>query len=184
MPKKNFSYLWAVLCSVIIADNYVLIGSRKIKSDASHSSCILSLNLFSLVDLILAIFSVHLPVWQKEAVSCCPLQLFSFIPFLTEASFSTLWKLCRYKRNPRAARVYILNYLFPWLLKSLRQPNCHIRVFSTIMIVLLSLCSHFILNAAMLRYCNNSKVNTNSGMHMTGKLLSLFKGFSQHRSLS
>lgn len=62
--------------------------------------------------------------------------------------------------------------------------NCHIEFFSTIMIVLWCLCSRFILNAAILRYCNKSEGNSNSGLHITGKLLSLLKDFSQHRSLS
>lgn len=49
-----------------------------------------------------AIFSVHLPVWQKEALSCCPLQLFSLLSLLTAASFSIQWKLYSYKWYPAA----------------------------------------------------------------------------------
>lgn len=71
-----------------------------------------------------------------------PLAVTFILPFLKAASFSAL----------KAIQTETI-------LRNLRQPNCHIKFFSTFMIIILCLCSQSILNAAILRYYSNTKVN-------------------------
>lgn len=145
MTKKNFSYLknlllWRILSSVIITVNYVLIGNRKVRVMLYRVVISQVWTIFYLRTS--CYFQCSFASLAKRGSQVVPLAVTFILPFLKAASFSAL----------KAIQTETI-------LRNLRQPNCHIKFFSTFMIIILCLCSQSILNAAILRYYSNTKVN-------------------------
>lgn len=126
LPKKNFIYLkillvWRALCSVITADNYILIGNRKLRM-MLHTVVVPQVWTVFHLWTSSQLFSVFICQFGKKRQSAAALcSYFHFFPFQLKHPSPHYESYVDIKGTKSSQNVYIELSLFLQLLRSLRQ---------------------------------------------------------------